>query len=136
MPNRIFIKVLLPEPFSPSRPTIDPAATVRSIPTLACTGPYDLEIPRISRSAGDIAWGTPHTFCVIATPSRPRPQWEKAALVAPLRNLHAPAGVFLGDRDLQFAGRELLLHRVDLGGDGGRHGRTEGLRVGIFEVGP
>src|SRR4029077_10763935 len=59
MPNRIFIKVLLPEPFSPSRPTIDPAATVRSIPTLACTGPYDLEIPRISRSAGDIAWGAP-----------------------------------------------------------------------------
>src|ERR1700730_17144865 len=114
MPNRIFSTVLLPEPFSPSRPMIDPAATVRSIPMLACTGPYDLEIPRISRSAGDIAWGTPHTFFVVAIPSRPFARGEKAALVAPLRNSHAAAGVFLGDRDLQFAGREFLLPRLDV----------------------
>src|SRR5262245_3470245 len=101
MPNRIFIKVLLPEPFSPSRPTIDPASTVRSIPMLACTGPYDLEIPRISRSAGDIEWGAP---CEPPSPARGEGTMTEAALVAPLRNSRAAAGVFLGDRDLQFAG--------------------------------
>jgi hypothetical protein len=39
MPNSTFISVLLPEPFSPSRPTISPGITVRSIRRLACTLP-------------------------------------------------------------------------------------------------
>ena len=51
MPNSTFIKVLLPEPFSPSRPRISPVRTSRSTPSLARTAPKQRTIPRISKSA-------------------------------------------------------------------------------------
>ncbi len=53
IPNRIFIKVLLPEPFSPRRPTIWPAATSRLMPAFARTPPNDLTMSLISRSGCD-----------------------------------------------------------------------------------
>ena len=49
MPNSTFIKVLLPEPFSPSSPTIWPARTSRSTPSLARNAPKQRTMPRISR---------------------------------------------------------------------------------------
>ena len=40
MPNSTFISVVFPEPFSPSRPTIRPAGTERSMPRFARTARY------------------------------------------------------------------------------------------------
>ena len=39
IPNRMFISVVLPEPFSPSSPTMRAAGTVRSTERLARTAP-------------------------------------------------------------------------------------------------
>ena len=48
----IFISVLLPAPFSPTRPWISPAFSAKSTARRACTPPNDLEMPASSRSAG------------------------------------------------------------------------------------
>src|SRR6201996_4379721 len=44
-PAMIFISVLLPAPFSPTRPWISPAWSVKSIPRSASTPPKDLLMP-------------------------------------------------------------------------------------------
>src|SRR5829696_7420199 len=68
----MFISVVLPAPFSPSRAWISPGRTSRSIRSLATTPGYRLLIPRIS-SAG--AWtGASETtgwvlVTAVATPS-------------------------------------------------------------------
>src|SRR3954452_3566119 len=104
MPKRIFISVLLPDPFSPSRPTIDPASTVRSMPTLARRGPYDLVIPRISSRADMLCSG-----------------FRRSVRAQSGRSCHgssdAAARVVLRDGDLQFAARELGFHGFDGRGD-------------------
>src|SRR6478672_3487363 len=48
----IFISVLLPAPFSPTRPWISPALSVRSTPRRAWTPPKDFEMSTSSRSGG------------------------------------------------------------------------------------
>src|SRR6266446_1534893 len=90
IPNRTFIRVVLPEPFSPSRPTMRPAGISRSIEWLARTEPYDFEIPRI-RS--------------IVAP---------CALMIAFERSGAAARVVLGRLHLDLAGRELLLDRLQL----------------------
>ena len=54
----IFISVLLPAPFSPTRPWISPAFSEKSTARSACTPPNDLEMPESSSSAGPIDGGT------------------------------------------------------------------------------
>src|ERR1700753_1195285 len=44
-PAMIFISVLLPAPFSPTRPWISPAESAKSIPRSASTPPKDLLMP-------------------------------------------------------------------------------------------
>ena len=44
-PARIFISVLLPAPFSPSRPTTVPGCTSKLTPCSTCTGPKRLVMP-------------------------------------------------------------------------------------------
>jgi hypothetical protein len=53
----IFISVLLPAPFSPTRPWISPTFSEKSTARRACTPPNDLEMPESSSSAGPIAAG-------------------------------------------------------------------------------
>src|SRR3954452_14508791 len=48
----MFIKVVLPAPFSPSSTRMSPSAKARSTPRQAATAPKLLEIPRIERSDG------------------------------------------------------------------------------------
>ena len=45
MPEIMFIRVVFPLPFSPSRERISPRRTSRSIPSLATTLPNRLVIP-------------------------------------------------------------------------------------------
>ncbi len=47
-PYRVFIRVDLPAPFSPSSAWISPGSKVRSIASLATSGPNRLVIPRSS----------------------------------------------------------------------------------------
>src|SRR5580765_3882654 len=49
-PAMIFISVLLPAPFSPTRPWISPAFRVKSTSLRACTPPNVLQIPDSSSS--------------------------------------------------------------------------------------
>src|SRR5450631_2020688 len=58
--------VVLPEPFGPIRPVIEPGATVRVQSSRACTPPNALPIPS-ARSAAVM------TGCPFAWPHRPRP---------------------------------------------------------------
>ena len=51
-PNSMFMSVVLPAPFSPSRPTTSPASSVRSTARLACTSPKRLSMARISSNGG------------------------------------------------------------------------------------
>src|SRR3954469_10268346 len=95
-PNSTFISVVLPEPFSPSRPTIRPAGIETSMPRFARTAPNDFSIPRISSMARETKTGS------------------GAAARVFFRGLH-------GER----AGRELLLEALDLGDHRGRHGGVE-----------
>ena len=53
-PNRIFMSVLLPAPFSPSRACISPAWTSKSIESLASTPGKRLVMPRISSSGTSV----------------------------------------------------------------------------------
>src|SRR5882724_8573033 len=48
-PAMIFISVLLPAPFSPTRPWISPAESVKSTPRNAATPPKAFEMPTSSR---------------------------------------------------------------------------------------
>src|SRR5207244_10226026 len=105
------MRVVLPEPFSPSTPTMRPAATSRSMERLACTAPNDLEIP-CSRS--------------IVAP---------CTLMALRAGSDAAARVFLGRLDLEIAGRDLLLHGLELGGDGRGHHGIERLVRGVAQLG-
>src|SRR4051794_26936533 len=50
----MFISVVLPAPFSPSRPRISPRPSARSIPSLAETPPKLFEMPRISMRGVDM----------------------------------------------------------------------------------
>src|SRR5262249_24091072 len=102
IPKSTFMRLVLPEPFSPSRPTMRPGATWRSIERFACTDPNDFEI-RCMRSIV-----APCTLVTIGTGS------------------DAAARVFLGGLDLEFAGRDLLLDRLQLGGHRGGHHGIEG----------
>src|SRR3990172_3634888 len=52
-PERTFINVLLPAPFSPRMPWIVPASTLRLIPSLAWTGPNHFWMFLSSTSIGD-----------------------------------------------------------------------------------
>src|ERR1041385_9426460 len=47
----MFINVVLPAPFSPSRPSTSPALSVRSTESQARTAPKLLLIPRMARSS-------------------------------------------------------------------------------------
>src|SRR5215470_3442764 len=49
-PAMIFISVLLPAPFSPTRPWISPALRAKSTSLRACTPPNDLQMPDSSSS--------------------------------------------------------------------------------------
>src|SRR5512132_108786 len=51
MPNRMFIRVDLPAPFSPTSAWISPTPTEREIPFRTRLPPYSLVIPRSSRTA-------------------------------------------------------------------------------------
>src|ERR1700761_5445901 len=51
-PDRILIRVDLPAPLSPTRPTISPGAIRRSTPCSAVKAPYCLVIPRASITGG------------------------------------------------------------------------------------
>src|SRR5258705_5057574 len=107
IPKRMFIRVVLPLPFSPSRPMIRPAGTSKSIPRLARTSPYAFVIPRI----------------------------VSMATVRSPETSGAAARVVLGRRHLQGARRELLLQCVDLGDDRGGHGRIEAVALGVEQIG-
>src|SRR5215470_8297772 len=50
----MFISVVLPAPFSPSRPRISLLPSTRSIPSLARTPPKLFEMPRISMRGVDM----------------------------------------------------------------------------------
>src|SRR5215510_971184 len=111
IPKRMFIRVVLPEPFSPSRPTIRPAGTSRSIERLARTEPYDFEIPRMR---------------IIVAP---------CALTTSGAGSGAAARVVLGRLHLDLARRDLLLDSVQLRGDRRRHGRVQRTVGGIAKLG-
>src|SRR3954453_12551962 len=49
----MFIRLVLPAPFSPSRPSTSPAATRRSTPSQALTDPKRLVMPRMATSGTD-----------------------------------------------------------------------------------
>lgn len=50
MPNKMFMSVVLPAPFSPNRPSTSPRNNCRSMDLFACTPPKCLSMPRISSS--------------------------------------------------------------------------------------
>src|SRR6266851_8163193 len=106
MPNNTFISVVLPEPFSPSSPTMRPAGIETSMPRFARTGPNDFSIPRITSMTR-----------------------------AKRRRLRAAARVVLARLHLEVAGRELLLEAVDLGDDRRRDGGVERPRLVVEQVG-
>src|SRR5215471_18414923 len=60
-PAMIFISVLLPAPFSPTRPWISPAFRAKSTSLRACTPPNDLQMPDSSSS------GTPPASTAIGS---------------------------------------------------------------------
>src|SRR4051812_28944400 len=55
----IFMSVLLPAPFSPTRPWISPARSVKSTPRSASTPPNALVMPFISRTGEPCGIGGP-----------------------------------------------------------------------------
>src|SRR5215475_11745620 len=111
IPKRMFISVVLPEPFSPRRPTMRPGATSRSIERFACTEPNDFEIPCM-RS--------------IVAP---------CTLVKVGEGSDAAARVFLDGLDLEVAGGDLLLDRLQLGRDRRGHRGIERAVGGVAEIG-
>src|SRR5215470_9968587 len=112
IPKRMFISVVLPEPFSPRRPTMRPGATSRSIERFACTEPNDFEIPCM-RS--------------IVAP---------CTLVTMEEGSDAAARVFLDGLDLEVAGGDLLLDRLQLGRVRRGHGGIERAVRRVAEIGP
>src|SRR5215470_5763056 len=97
IPKRMFIKVVLPEPFSPRSPTMQRSGTTRSMLRLARTEPNDFEMP--------VMW----------------------SIVAPAGlGLGAAARVVLRGLDLELARGELLFQALQLGaharGDDGIQG--------------
>src|SRR5882724_2490659 len=107
IPNRIFINVLLPEPFSPRRPTIWPRMTSRLMPALARTPPNDLTMSRISRSG----FGRDTT-------RRPQSRTRRLCSLAAAR-------VLARRRKLELAGGKLLLIVRELRDHRRRHRRIE-----------
>src|SRR6267143_361929 len=106
IPKRMFIRVVLPEPFSPRSPTMRWAGTTSSISRFARTEPNDFEMP-VMRS-----------------------------IVAPAqRRLGAAAGVLLHGLHLQLARGELLLEAVELGGHARGHGGVERALLRVPQVG-
>ncbi len=69
-PYRMFMRVVLPAPFSPSRAWISPARTSRSMPSLAVTPGYRFVMPRISSGSGaalaGATLGGPLSDCSVA----------------------------------------------------------------------
>ena len=57
-PYRMFMSVVLPAPFSPSRAWISPGRTSRSIESLATTPGYRFVMPRISSAGARTAWAS------------------------------------------------------------------------------
>src|SRR5689334_12424601 len=110
IPKSTFIKVLLPDPFSPRSPTILPGGIVRSMLWLARTRPYRLQIPRISS---------------MRTKTRSLSADE----------LDSAARILAGHRDLQLAGRKLFLERFELGNHLGRNHRIEFSVLRIAQLG-
>src|SRR5713101_8256206 len=106
IPKRMFIRVVLPEPFSRRSPTMRWAGTTSSISRFARTEPNDFEMP-VMRS-----------------------------IVAPaLRRLGAAAGVLLHGLHLQLARGELLLEAVKLRGHARGHGGVERALRRVPQVG-
>src|SRR5712691_775214 len=106
------MSVVLPEPFSPRSPTMVRGGTTRSIPRLARTGPYDFVMPCM-RS--------------IVAPCALRSEGTAGS--------GAAARVVLGRLDPELAGRDLLLHRLELGGHAGGHRRIERTVRRVPEIG-
>src|ERR1700759_4827436 len=131
IPKSTFIKVLLPDPFSPRSTTISPASTSKSTPSLARTAPKQRTILLISSSeaitlSADLLGGQRVAAGRAECSRRP------AAICA--REVSAPAArVVFGRRDLHGSALELRRHVVDLRDDGRRNDRVEGFAFGILQ---
>src|SRR5262245_50851097 len=114
-PAMIFISVLLPAPFSPTRPWISPAFRAKSTSLRACTPPNDLQMPDSSSS------GTPPASTSIGS-SRRRSRLDEEMVLHPQHALRVRLGHDRTVRDdmLRDAARTLLLARQH-----GRHARDD-----------
>src|SRR5262249_25866779 len=112
IPKRMFISVVLPEPFSPRRPTMRPDTTSRSIERFACTEPNDFEM------------------CCMRSIVAP------CTLVTVGKGSDAAARVVLGGLDLEIAGGDLLLDGLQLGGDCCGYRGIEGAVGRVAKIGP
>src|SRR5882724_4427001 len=118
-PAMIFISVLLPAPFSPTRPWISPALRAKSTSFRACTPPNVLEIPDISSS------GTPPASTSIASlrrAARDQTRSDQEVIFHPLHARRVRLGYHrsIGDDMLGDAGVRLLARQH--GGDAGHDG--------------
>src|SRR5215510_8253207 len=109
-PAMIFISVLLPAPFSPTRPWISPAFRAKSTSLRACTPPNDLQMPDSSSS------GAPPASMSFG--SRTRSRSDQEVVLHPEHALRVRLGDDRAIRDdvLRDPARPLLL--------AGQHGRN------------
>src|SRR6185295_15042031 len=121
----IFISVLLPAPFSPTRPWISPAFRAKSTSFRAWTPPNVLEMPDSSSS------GTPPASTSIGSFSRAGAGSDQEVIFHPLHARRVRLGHHrsIGDDMLGYAGIRLLASQH--GGDAGHDGAAMDPAGGI-----
>src|SRR6266508_666867 len=108
--------VVLPAPFSPSRPWISPCATSREIALFAVRTPNCLVIPRRRSSGGASLAGGGAAALTVALEGRCRAAQFRSPSLAPRRTAGSTADTRPGNRARVVVRRRLRPRQLDLAG--------------------